>query len=270
MTPGATAPPGTEILPGYTVVGVLGHGRRVDTYDAYSQLRECRCVVKAIRPDRTEDTRAREAVIREGTLLRDLSHPHLVRGYEVISTPLPAMVLETLSGATLGALIEDAPLDPADTAQLGLHLVSALSYLHRCGWLHLDVKPANIVVEAGRAKLIDLSLVGRPGPGRPGAGTYGYLAPEQARGLHLSAATDVWGLGVSLIESMTGELPFGNVARWGIRDRVRLLAHKAARSLRGVNGLPDDLHHLLVACIQLEPARRPALDDIRRCLASVA
>jgi len=124
-----------------------------------------------------------------------------------------------LAGATLAALIDDGPLGVPDTAQLGLHLVSVLSYLHRQGWLHLDVKPANIVVERGRATLIDLSLVGRPGEGRPGAGTRGYLAPEQAVGRGLSSATDVWGIGVTLIEALTGTMPHGDEATWDSRRR---------------------------------------------------
>ena len=70
------------------------------------------------------------------------------------------MVLETLTGATLDALLEEGPLSVADTALLGLQLASVLGYLHRKGWLHLDLKPANVVVEQGRATLIDLSLAG--------------------------------------------------------------------------------------------------------------
>ena len=113
------------------------------------------------------------------------------------------MVLETLGGATLAALIDDGP-SGSPTPPAGAALVSVLSYLHRQGWLHLDVKPANIVVDRGCDVLIDLSLVVGRGPAGPGAGTRGYLAPEQAVGRDLSAATDVWGLGVTLVESLTG------------------------------------------------------------------
>src|SRR3982751_1577681 len=73
------------------------------------------------------------------------------------------------------------------------------------GVLHLDIRPANVMAEAGIAKLIDLSLAGVPGPARPGRGTRHYMAPEQALGGTLSAATDVWGIGATLYEAATGE-----------------------------------------------------------------
>lgn len=259
-------PAGEELLPGYRVVAPLAHGRRIDTYDVHSLERDCRCVVKILREDRLDEDRVREAVLLEGRLLTELTHPHLVRAYEVHEEPMPAIVLQTLSGATLAAVIDDGPLEVVDSARLGLHLVSVLGYLHRKGWLHLDVKPANIVVEEGRATLIDLSLVGPPGEGRAGAGTRGYLAPEQARGAGLSEATDVWGLAITLVEALTGEMPHGDEATWDSRRRIPLLHRRAPRPPQPVDGLPPDYDALLRACLARDPGDRPALDDVRRVL----
>ena len=270
----ATSPKGVHqageiVLPGYRVVSLLSHGRRIDTYDVYSLERDCRCVVKILRADRREEKRVREAVLLEGSLLTSLTHPHLVRGYEVHATPAPAMVLETLGGATLAALIDDGPLGVPDTAQLGLNLVSVLSYLHAQGWLHLDVKPANIVVESGRATLIDLSLVGRPGDGRPGAGTRGYLAPEQATGRDLSAATDVWGLGVTLIEALTGSMPYGDEATWGSRRRLPLVHRREPTPPARLDQVPAVYDELLRGCLARSPGDRPTLDEVRTVLSDL-
>jgi len=254
---------GEEVLPGYPVVTLLSHGRRLDTYDVYSVERDCRCVVKVLRPDRRREERVRDAVLREGHIVTTLSHPHLVRGYEVSEDP-PAVVLEVLTGATLDAMIEDDPLAVDDTAALGLQLVSVLGYLHRHDWLHLDVKPANIVVEGGRATLIDLSLAEHPGDGRPGAGTRGYLAPEQALGEGLAPATDVWGLGVTLVESLTGELPHGEEATWESRRRLAVLNRRLPGPPRlDRPDLPARLRTVLLACLDLDPAARPSLVDLR-------
>lgn len=259
-------PAGAEVLPGYRVVRLLAHGRRIDTYDVHSVERDCRCVVKILRADRLDEERVRAGVLLEGRLLTELTHPHLVRGYEVHQSPVPAIVMQTLTGATLAAVIDDGPLDVVDSARLGLHLVSVLGYLHRKGWLHLDVKPSNIVVEEGRATLIDLSLVGTPGEGRAGAGTRGYLAPEQARGTGLSAATDVWGLAVTLVEALTAEMPHGDEATWDSRPRIPLVHRRAPRPLPPIAGVPEEYDALLRACLARDPGARPTLDDVRRVL----
>lgn len=269
LPPGVVAP-GEQVLPGYEVVALMTHGRRMDTYDVYSVERDCRCVVKVLRPDRRDEPRVVEATRREGHVLTTLSHPHLVRGYETVEDP-PAVVMEVLAGATLDALLEDDVLALPDVAGLGLQLCSALSYLHRHDWLHLDVKAANVVVDHGRVVLIDLSMVGRPGTGRPGAGTRGYLAPEQALGEGLSPATDVWGLGVLLLESLTGELPHGDEATWDSRRRIPLLHRRAPRPPRLPPGLvPAEVAELLLGCVALDPAARPRLADVKAVLTPYA
>ncbi|GAB3993687.1 serine/threonine-protein kinase [Nocardioides marmoraquaticus] len=264
---GVVVAPGEEVLPGHEVVALLAHGRRMDTYDTWSRERECRCVVKVLRADRRDEARAVEAVRREAEVLTTLAHPHLVRAYEASEEP-PGVVLEVLPGATLDALVEDEPLDLADAAGLALQLASVLGYLHRHDWLHLDVKPANVVVDHGRVTLIDLSLAARPGTGRRGAGTRGYLAPEQARGDVLGPAADVWGLGATLVDALTGELPYGDEATWDSRRRLPLVHRPDPGAPRWPAGpLPTDVDALLRACLDRDPAARPSLAQVRDALA---
>ncbi|MFD8543101.1 serine/threonine-protein kinase [Streptomyces sp. NPDC059649] len=212
-TPIPARPPlaaGTAVAPGYEVLAPLCRTGWLDLYDAWSQERECRCVVKVLRPDRRGEQRLRERLLQEGRWLQTFTHPHLVRAYETGETPEPYVVLETLTGETLAHLIDirRRRLAAHDLALLGLHLCSALHYLHGKGLLHLDLKPSNIVVGCGRAKVLDLSIARPPGPAPPGIGTLCYLAPEQARGGMLTPATDVWGLGSTLYEAATGYVPF--------------------------------------------------------------
>jgi serine/threonine protein kinase len=165
----------------------------------------------------------------------------------------------------LSAVIQDQRLGALDTAQLGLQIVAVLGYLHRHGWLHIDVKPANIAVAAGRATLIDLSLTTRPGAGKPGAGTRGYLAPEQANGDNLSPLTDVFGLGVTLGEAVTGRLPYGAHAAWN-RRVDGWITRPRRRFARRLHRLPPAFAEVVLACIELDPADRPTLDEVRRAL----
>jgi serine/threonine protein kinase len=200
--------PGARVADGVEVIAHLARSGVLDVYDAWSVRRGCRVAVKALRPDRLGDRKARAALLREGRLLARLAHPHLVRAYEVHDGRRPAIVLETLRGATLGALIERRRLSAREAAHLGLQVGSALRFLHAEGLLHLDLKPSNVIADGGAAKLIDLSIARRPGRVRAGLGTWCYLAPEQARGGPVGPAADVWGLGMLLHEALAGTPAF--------------------------------------------------------------
>lgn len=208
--PAPALAPGTRPAPGYEVLAHLERTAWLDLYDAWSQERACRCVLKVLRPDRRHEEPLRERLLREGRWLQGFTHPHVVRAYECFSSPEPLVVLETLTGETLAHLVDRLPRRPSaqDVALLGLHLCSAVHYLHGRGLLHLDLKPANVVVDCGHAKVLDLSVAREPGPAPAGVGTFCYLAPEQARGGQLSEAADVWGMGITLYEVATGGLPY--------------------------------------------------------------
>ena len=239
---------GHELAPGFDVVEHLSRNEALDVYDVWDRGRYCRCVAKTLRPDRRGDQRPRERLLREGELLERFTHPHLVRAYETLIEPEIVVILETLSGETLDHLVdrrERRRLAVAELALLGLQIGSAVRYLHREGWLHLDLKPSNIIVDLGVAKVLDLSLARPPGPGRRGLGTPGYLAPEQALGDEFTAATDVWGLGAVLHEAATGEP----------RDA-------AAPGVRAARRLPAALADAIDACFARDPAARPSVDDL--------
>ena len=203
---------GEMIAPEYEVIEHLRRGKRLDVYDVWSLERRCRCVAKTITPDRVDEDKARSKLIGEAELLLSLAHPNIVRAYELVESAAgtPVLILETLTGRTVSHLIDEFEegMELIDVMWLGLHLCSAIAYLHKHGCLHLDVKPDNVISEGGRARLIDLSISGREGPSAAGAGTYDYLAPEQARGEDVGAATDVWGIGITLYEALTGTVPF--------------------------------------------------------------
>ena len=82
-----------------------------------------------------------------------------------------------------------------------------VGYLHRQGWLHLDLKPTNVIVDCGIVRLFDLSLVRRPGPGKGRYGTAGWLSPEQERGDAFGAATDAFGVAGVLFAAATRRAP---------------------------------------------------------------
>jgi serine/threonine protein kinase len=254
------------IAPGYELLAHLHRSNLLDVYDGWSRERECRCVVKALRPDRRADPVARRALLHEGRLLKSLCHPGIVRAYETLASPQPMVAMETLTGETLAHLIDRRvrPLGARELAFLGLQLGAAVRYLHRKGHLHLDLKPSNVVAEAGRAKLIDLSIARPPGRLPAGTGTWCYMAPEQARGGHVAEAADVWGVGVVLWEAACGDTPFADESA----EHPQL--EQRAPVLRSRRRLPAALAETVDRCLEPDPAARPSFAELRAALEPIA
>lgn len=255
--------PGDLLADGYVVLAHLHRGGRLDIYDLWSEERACRCVGKALRPDARDDDAARRGLLREGRRLQRLTHPHIVRAYAVLDDPTPLVILETLPGETLERLIERAgPLSAPELAYLGLHLGSALTYLHRQRLLHLDLTPGNVVASHGIAKVIDLSLSRRPGQSRGGDGTRGFNAPELAEGAALTPATDIYGLGATLVFSALGDVP-ADAANGTLAARVEaMMSRDAGAAARAIAAT-------ITACLERTPARRPSLDELTAALSAI-
>ena len=274
-------PPGHQLAPGYEVIEHVRRGADLDCYEAWSIQRYCRCFIKTLRPDCASDRSAHRHLRREARLLLSLSHPHLVRSYEYLQSQVgqpPLLVLENLTGATLGYILDSGSqrLGAADLGHLGQHLCSALRYLHSRGYLHLDIKPSNIIANHGVARLIDLSLARPPGRCHGGIGTPGYMSPEQVTGGNLGPAVDVWGLGLVLYEAATGIQPFDIPHRSGSAgshtstlSRCELRLARPAPKIRARRRLPADVAEVIDACLHRDPGQRPTLDRVAAALATL-
>jgi serine/threonine protein kinase len=264
VSEGAPLAAGAEIAPGYEVVEHLSRSMHFDVYDVWSAARGTHCVAKVQHPGASGDAAAAERLTREGELLARLAHPHLVRAYEVHAGPPALVVLEPLDGATLAHIIRTRArrLPAADLAHLGLHLCSGVHYLHGEGILHLDLKPSNVISDAGHAKLIDLSLARPPGPAPAGIGTQQYLAPEQARGGDLTAAADVWGIGAVLWAAATGARPFAGPERGPAFEQLERRAAPVGSRRR----LPTGMAAAIDACLEPEPGDRPTVTELADAL----
>jgi eukaryotic-like serine/threonine-protein kinase len=249
---------GDVLAAGYEVLAHLSRGRALDVYDTWSSERDCRCIAKVLRPDR-QTPRVRRRLVREGELLMELAHPHIVRAYELRRRPKTVLILETLGGETVEHLIHSGSrrLAIADVAHLGLQLCSALGYLHARGFLHLDLKPSNVIVQSGQARVIDLSLSRKPGPVPRGLGSPPYLAPEQARGERATAATDVWGIGVTLYEAATGARPFPDA-----RPKFYPQGERRAPTVNDGRRAGAEFTALVDACLAPDPSERPSIGEL--------
>jgi serine/threonine protein kinase len=225
--------------------------------------------VKVIRPDQVNDRSALRGLRREADALERVRHPVVIRLLDSdFDGPRPHIVLELAEGPRLSTdLRRFGRLDVDQTALLAVELSSALHSMHRAGLLHLDVKPKNLILGAP-PRLIDLSIARSIDDAarlkRP-IGTDAYMAPEQVlpgvRGV-VGPAADVWGLGVTLFESATGELPFPR----GVDEPDATVAERFPQldvpPLAVPRDVAPEIAEAIHGALEPEPVDRPAPREI--------
>ena len=207
---------GDAIAPGRTVLKLLGGGSAYEVFLVWDDHRFSLMVAKVLRPDRAEDPDELRSLRKEAEALEALAHPVLVRSFDaVLDGPHPHLLIEHLEGPTLRSLIRrTGPLPLEQLLPLALHVAAAVQYMAHEGWVHLDVKPDNIVMGVP-PRLIDLSVARTAeraqrisGP----IGTDAYMAPEQcdpqAMPGAIAAPADVFGLAATLFHAVAGKVPF--------------------------------------------------------------
>src|SRR5579875_3390343 len=207
--------PDTLIDGRYRVISRVGSGGMADVYLASDRLLGRKLAVKVLHHRFAEDEEFVERFRREASSAAGLSHPNVVaifdRG-EWDGTYYIAM--EYLPGRTLKQIVKDeGPLEPAGAIDIVVQILRAARFAHRRGVIHRDLKPHNVILdEEGRARVTDFGIA------RAGAsdmtltgsimGTAQYLSPEQAQGLAVTGASDLYSVGVILYELLTGVVPF--------------------------------------------------------------
>lgn len=254
-----------------TVLRRIGGGSDFDVYLVWDERRLTIMVAKLLRPHLIEDEDALRRLRREAKALESLSHPVLLRSFDaVFEGPHPHLLLEHLEGWTLRRVIGGGgPLPLGQLLPLALHVTAALHYLAVEGWVHLDVKPANIVMGIP-PRLIDLSVARPLGDAarlRTPLGTDAYMAPEQCDPQRfetpVGSPADVWGLGATLHHAVSGDVPFER----GPEDRdsqdldVRFpQLHAAPRPLP--RRTPSELSDVIAAAMEPDPFQRPSAAEL--------
>jgi serine/threonine protein kinase len=261
---------GEGIADGLTAVSLLGGGRSYEAYLAWDERLYALVVAKVLRPAVAGDLAARRRIAGEAEALIALQHPVLPRCFgAAIEGDRPHIVLEFLEGPRLSTLIRrQGRLAFEQAMPLAIQLCSALHFMAHEGWIHLDVKPKNVVMGAP-PNLIDLSIaerVERAGSLHRPIGTDAYMAPEQCDSSagELSTATDVWGLGVTVYEAVAGRLPYprGDADAAGA-ERFPQLEHPVEPLPKDV---PTALADPVMACLAARPEDRPSAADVAASL----
>lgn len=248
----------------YQVLDCIGSGGMASVYRAMDVMLGRSVAIKMMRAG-LEGTSLRSAR-SETAVLASLSHPSLVTLFDAHVEPggPEFLVMELVDGPTLGERLRQAPLTSRETALLGAELADALHVVHEAGIVHRDVKPSNVLLAPSsspgrsfRAKLADFGVAFLLGEARvtsPGMviGTLGYLAPEQLRGEAPSPASDVYSLGLVLLEALTGTRVFPS------HGAAEALATRHAGPVEIPSGVPEDWAALLRRMTADDPVRRPS------------
>ena len=254
---------GEELHPGRIVLKPIGGGNRYEVVLVWDERLYALGVAKVLRPDQAADEKALRDLGREVEALDALAHPTLVRSFDaVLDGPRPHVLIEHLEGPSLRRLIKrDGAIPLEQLLPLAAHVAGALQYMAQAGYVHLDVKPDNIVMGLP-PRLLDLSIartLERAGRTDGPLGTDPYMAPEQClpreeAGTPIGPATDVWGLGATLFHAVSGDKPFPRGTGAGGAERFPQLVEEPV-PLPG--WVPEELSALILQTLERDPADRP-------------
>lgn len=271
--------PSDNLLGGrYRLGPVIGRGGMGAVYRGMDQVLDREVAVKVFGPDQAAFGQFRRQQ-QEIAMLARLNHPGLVALYDAGNSECDGgtlcwLVMELIPGADLGRYLESGPLDLWATARIGAELADALHYIHRCNVVHRDVKPGNIVMaryfddEGPRPKLADFGIARmmdgvQPTYADTSLGTAGYLSPEQVTGADVGPASDVFSLGLVLLQCLTGRVEYPGSAMESALARL-------ARPPGIPAGLEPHMAGLLEAMTATEPWRRPDCLEAARTLRRIA
>jgi serine/threonine protein kinase len=246
----------------YRLLSQLGQGGMGIVWRAVDELLRQEVAVKEVRPpadlDQITWTEVAERTLREARAAARLrSHPSIVTVHDVVMDGgRPWIIMELIQGRSLDRIIrEEGPLSPRHTAQLGLHVLDALTAAHSAGVLHRDVKPANVLITTdGRVLLTDFGIAtvsGEAALTQTGllTGSPGYIAPERLRGEADGPQADLWSLGATLYTSVEGRPAFTGPNAAAVMAAVLLRDPTPTR-------LAGPLAPLLTGLLEKDPARR--------------
>ncbi|MGH7336403.1 MAG: serine/threonine-protein kinase, partial [Myxococcota bacterium] len=265
--------PGDRIGP-FELLGVLGVGGMGEVYRAWDSRLEREVALKALPADVAADADRLARFDREARLLAALDHPHIVRVHSVEEHAGNRVIaMELVEGEPLDRAVPPSGLPLARFLRIALAVTDAVAAAHERGIVHRDLKPGNIMVRPdGEPKVLDFGLAHRAtalaGPRshelpteiltREGTlvGTAPYMSPEQVLGQPAGPASDVFSLGATFFELLTGRRPFpggdlASIAGAILRDTPPPPSH-----LRP--DLPRRLDEIVARCLEKEPAARYA------------
>jgi tRNA A-37 threonylcarbamoyl transferase component Bud32 len=259
----------------YLIRNELGRGAMGIVYCAQDRILGRNVALKKLTCDLREDKDLIRRFKQEAKALARLSHPHIVQVYDFVQDgDQPWIAIELVEGKTIADYLHDKGVMPiSETVQLVIQMAEALAYAHKRGVVHRDFKPANVILSIdGAAKITDFGLAKIAQSSvhtQVGSflGSPAYMSPEQTQGKVANVYSDIYALGVTLYEMLSGRLPFTG-------DFESVIVQKLTanpKPLSALNGkIPGQLKHLVFQMLEKESDKRPeSMDEVAEVLKSV-
>lgn len=269
----SSSPEVLPVIPGYDILRELGRGGMAVVYEARQARLNRHVALKMIlsRGFATQDDKLR--FFTEAQVIAKLQHPNIVGVYEFGQHQgMAYLTLEFVPGGSLDRQIRGTTMPAQAAAALVEKLARAMQIAHQQGVVHRDLKPANVLMTLeGEPKISDFGLAKQETSNLTATGavlgTPSYMAPEQARGLDIVPATDVYALGAILYELLTGRPPFKGATPIETIRQVMIFDPLPVRTLQPK--VDRDLETICEKCLNKEPSKRypsarELADDLRR------
>ncbi|MGA8034751.1 MAG: protein kinase, partial [Candidatus Acidiferrales bacterium] len=261
----------------YIILGVLGAGGMGKVYKVRNSLSDRVEAMKVLLPDLSDQKDLADRFLREIKVLASLHHPNIaeLRTALTIDNQL-VMIMEYVEGLTLSQRLQQPPLTYADSIAYIDQVLSALAYAHSKGVVHRDIKPANMIVTSEQiTKLMDFGIarstsndMGLTMTGTT-LGSVAYMSPEQVRCETIDARSDLYSVGVSLYEMVTGQRPYVSDNNFEVMQAHLQIPPTEPKDVK--LDIPAPLSQLIMMAMAKDPAQRfQTAEAFRAALQSVA
>jgi eukaryotic-like serine/threonine-protein kinase len=261
---------GEQIGP-YEIVGPLGQGGMGTVYRARDTRLRRDVALKMLPESSVDDEESLERFQRETHAVAALNHPGIVAIHDTGTfRGAPYAVTEVLEGESLADRLRGGRLTPQRATEIACQIADGLAAAHANGVIHRDIKPENIfLTHEGRAKILDFGIARFENPDlRTGGmrnrdsritsavhvvGTAGYISPEQVRGKRADARSDIFALGATYYEMLTGRRAF---SRQSPVDTLGAVLKDTPEKYPETEAIPEEIRKFLFRCLEKDPADR--------------
>lgn len=260
---------GTMLSGRYEVLKRVGSGGMADVYMAKDHKLNRNVAVKVLKSEYVEDEKFLKKFETEAQAVARLSHPNIVNIYDVgMEDGINYIVMELAEGITLKEYIrKKGYLSPKETVEISTQIASAISHAHKNHIIHRDIKPQNILVsDTGIIKVTDFGIAKATSSNTvtstaTAMGSVHYISPEQAKGRFCDEKSDIYSLGITMYEMVTGHVPFDHEN--GVTIALMHLQNEITPPSRIRDGIPDSLEKIILKCTMKKPEERyQTADDL--------